>query len=60
MKPLGLRTMRFPGKTDHHIKGKLKKQGYVNWWEVIATPNKTREKRAWMKEAWDAYSREEL
>jgi len=43
MKPLGLRYVHFPGKIDC-IKGRLKKQKNVNWWEKIVTPNRTREK----------------
>ena len=39
-KPLGLRPVHFPGKTDCHPKPPL-----INWWERVSEPNKTAAKR---------------
>lgn len=41
MKPLGLKTVKFPGKLDYHPK-----RGSVNWWEVeMKTKNGTKRSR---------------
>lgn len=35
MKPYGrFKKVKFPGKTDFHIQGLARRQGWVNWWEV--------------------------
>ena len=41
MKPLGRKCVKFPSKTDGHFK----KYGLLNWWEVIAEPNKKAERQ---------------
>ena len=41
MKPMGRRTVKFPGKIDHHPP-----KGYINWWEYESSvPNKKRERQ---------------
>ena len=42
MKPMGRETIKFPSKTDAHVK----KYGEKNWWEDEHQPSKKRERQA--------------
>lgn len=45
MKPLGLQTVKFFGKTNERLP-----KGYVMWWENIVSPNKKKHRQFGKKE----------
>lgn len=44
MKPMGISYFKLPSKTDF-CSHSLRKQGYVNWWENVVTPNKKKDRQ---------------
>ena len=55
MKPYGLADRKKHNFVDNHIKGKAKRQGFVNWWEAEVNTSKKRVRRRAKKDIEKEY-----